>query len=100
MVRSRILVAGLCTLLALAASAHAGNGWVLWERPMNPSTGQPQGEWRSRQVFDAERWCRGEMTRAINRTLGAGWKGGRWYPPAKVAEFQCLPEGEDPRRGS
>jgi hypothetical protein len=38
------------------------------------------------------------MTRAINRTLGAQWKDGRWNPRAKVLEFQCLPETEDPRR--
>ena len=95
--QARISLAALCALLALVGSAHGQNGWVLWARAMDARTGQPDGAWQRRQAFDAERWCRGEMTRAINRTLGAQWKDGRWNPQAKVVEFQCLPEGEDPR---
>lgn len=96
--RARIALVGLGVLLALAPSAQGQDGWALWERPVDPRTGQPGGDWQRRQTFEAERWCRGEMTRSINRTLGAQWKDGRWNPRAKVLEFQCLPETEDPRR--
>jgi hypothetical protein len=37
------------------------------------------------------------MTTAINQTLRAGSTGGRLDPKAKISEYQCLPEGTDPR---
>lgn len=36
--------------------------------------------------------------RALLGGLLAGWKGGRLDPKAKITEYQCVPEGELPRR--
>ena len=98
--RARLLGTCLGGLLVLIGTAYAETAWTLWERPVDLSTGEPRGEWRTRQSFEAERWCRGEMTRAINQTLGATEN----KPKSKtreraptIAEFQCLPEGKDPR---
>ncbi|MEX2220607.1 MAG: hypothetical protein WEG40_02320 [Candidatus Rokuibacteriota bacterium] len=98
MIRGRfyILIGTLCGALVLSPGAHADDGWTLWERPVDLN-GQALGGWQRKQVFEAERWCRGAMTSAINRTLRAGWKDGRPDPKAKMAEYQCLPEGEDAR---
>ena len=98
---ARLLGACLGGLLALMGTAYGETAWMLWERPVDLSTGEPRGEWRTRQSFEAERWCRGEMTRAINRTLGATGsktKGKTRERAPTIAEFQCLPEGEDPQR--
>ncbi|HSL51276.1 MAG TPA: hypothetical protein VK878_19555 [Candidatus Deferrimicrobiaceae bacterium] len=95
-VGARALIATLAGVLTVAPAAHPESAWTLWERPVNPATGQPQSEWQRRQRFEGERWCKAAMTRAINQTLAAGWKGGRWNPNAKVTEYQCLPESADP----
>jgi hypothetical protein len=89
-------IAVLVGALAVSAAAHAESGWVLWERPVDSSTGQGGSPWQKRQRFEAERWCRGAMTRAINQTLTGALKRGRWDPRAKVTEYQCLPEGTEP----
>jgi hypothetical protein len=94
--RGCFLVASLGAALG-AAAAHAGTGWTLWERPVDAASGQPRGDWQRRGSFEAERWCRGAMTTAINQTLRAGSTGGRLDPKAKISEYQCLPEGTDPR---
>jgi hypothetical protein len=84
-------------MLAVAASARAENQWTLWERPVDLNS-PANGEWRRTQTFEAERWCRGAMTTAVNRNLLAGWRGGRLDPKAKITEYQCLREGEPPRK--
>ena len=67
---------------------------MLWERQLDVK-GQPSGEWRRKQVFETERWCKGAMTTAINETLmpkdrqAAGAK-------RKLFEYQCLPGTVDP----
>lgn len=91
------MIATLTGVLAVAVPAHGASGWALWERPVDPATGQPQTEWQRTRVFEAERWCKGAMTTAINQTLQAGSKGGRRDSKAKVLEYQCHPESEDPR---
>jgi hypothetical protein len=91
------LVAALAGALAGAGSLHAQTGWALWQRPVDTSTGQPRDAWKRLEVFEAERWCKGAMTRAINQTLAAGEKGGRRDPKVPLSEFQCLPAGQDPR---
>jgi hypothetical protein len=83
-------------VLAVGTAAGAESRWTLWERAVDVN-GQNRGEWRRTQVYEGERWCKGAMTTAINRTLRARWKGGRWDPKAKVVEYQCLPETEKPR---
>ncbi|HSE04134.1 MAG TPA: hypothetical protein VLK35_08300 [Methylomirabilota bacterium] len=90
------LIATLAAVLA-AGAAHAQSAWVLWERPVPADSRQPPGAWQRREVFDAERWCKGAMTRAINQTLASTVKDGRWDPHAKISEFQCQPDGADPR---
>jgi hypothetical protein len=90
------LTATLGAVLTLATAAHGENKWALWERPVDLNSQAP-GPWRPTQVFEGERWCKGAMTTAINQNLRAGWKGGRLDPKAKVSEYQCLPEGKDPR---
>jgi hypothetical protein len=93
--RARALLALFGGVLAVAPAACAENRWTLWERPVDlnsPAT----GEWRRTQTFEAQRWCKGAMTTAINQNLLAGWKGGRLDPKAKITEYQCVPEGERP----
>ena len=93
---SRWLSALLATLYWMAPSipARADNEWMLWERQLDVK-GQPSGEWRRKQVFETERWCKGAMTTAINETLmpkdrqAAGAK-------TKLVEYQCLPGPVDP----
>ena len=95
--RIRALLALLGGLLAVAAVARAESRWTLWERPVDLNS-PAKGDWRPTQVFEAERWCKGVMTTAINRNLLAGRRGGRLDPKAKITEYQCLPEGELPGR--
>lgn len=86
--RRAALVAALCGLLGLAAAARADTAWVLWERSLD-YTGQADGDWSRKQVFEGERWCKGAMTNLVNLTLMRKKK--------HVAEYQCLPETADPR---
>jgi hypothetical protein len=79
-----------------AGPAVAQDQWILWERPLDINT-SAAGEWRRTQTFDAQRWCKGAMTTAINRNQSAGQKGGRPDPNAKILEYQCQPEGQRPR---
>ncbi len=95
--RARALLALLGGMLAVAPAARAENRWTLWERPVNLDS-PASGEWRRTQTFEAERWCKGAMTTAINQNLLAGWKSGRLDPKAKITEYQCLPEAELPRK--
>ncbi|MGH7398809.1 MAG: hypothetical protein ACRELW_14835 [Candidatus Rokuibacteriota bacterium] len=85
---------GLVGLLTVAAVAHAQSGWVLWERPIDLK-GEPQGAWHRRQVFEAERWCKGAMTTAINETLTRKKEPDSGATEA-IAEYQCLPEAAEP----
>lgn len=94
---TRALLALLGGTLALAPAAHAENPWTLWERPVDLSS-PGTGQWRPTQTFEAQRWCKGAMTTAINQNLSAGRKDGRLDPKAKIIEYQCLPEGERPPR--
>lgn len=91
------MLAVLGAVLAIAPAARAENQWALWERPVDLNS-SATGEWRHTQTFEAQRWCKGAMTTAINQNLLAGWKGGRLDPKAKIMEYQCLPEGERPPR--
>jgi hypothetical protein len=98
-VRISIIGAALGGLLTLTPTAEADTAWRLWGRPVDPKTGEPRGNWQSGEPFEAERWCRGAMTRAINQSIaasGAKTKGSERDPT--LWEFQCLPEGQDPRR--
>jgi hypothetical protein len=97
--RISIIGAALGGLLALTSTADAQNAWRLWERPLDALSGEPKGEWRARESFEAERWCRGAMTRAINQSIAASSAKtkSRERTPT-LSEFQCLPEGQDPRR--
>ena len=91
------MLALLGGVLAVVPAARAENRWSLWERPVDLNS-SANGEWRRTQTFEAERWCKGAMTTAINHNLLAGWKGGRLDPKAKIIEYRCLPEGELPRQ--
>ena len=84
-------------MLAVAPAACAEDRWVLWERPVDLNTAAP-GEWRRTQTFEAQRWCKGAMTTAINQNQLAGRKGGRLDPNAKIMEYQCQAEGERPQK--
>jgi hypothetical protein len=90
---SAVLLATLCWL-APCLPAQAANEWTLWERQLD-GKGQPSSEWRRKQGFESERWCKGAMTTAINETLMpkerpvAGAK-------RKLHEYQCLPGTTDP----
>ena len=92
----RVSTALLATLGAIAPSlpAHAENEWLLWERQLE-GKGQPRGEWRRKQGFETERWCKGAMTTSINETLMP-----KERPVAgatrKLFEYQCLPGTIDP----
>jgi hypothetical protein len=95
-----VLVASIVAALGGPGAAPAETGWTLWERPVDAASGQPRRDWQRRQSFEAERWCRGAMTTAVNQAFRAGSTGGRWDPRTKVSEYQCLPEGADPRRAT
>jgi hypothetical protein len=96
----RVVVASLVAALGSAGAAPAETGWTLWERPIDAATGQPRRDWQRRESFDAERWCRGAMTTAINQAFRAGSPGGRRDAKREVSEYQCLPEGADPQRAA
>ena len=93
-----MVVASLVAALGAAGAAPAETGWTLWERPIDAATGQPRRDWQRRQSFEAERWCRGAMTTAINQALRAGSSGGRRNARGEVSEYRCLPEGADPQK--
>ena len=99
MARTRALtfLALLGGVLAVAPAARAESRWTLWERPVDLNS-SATGEWRQTRTFEAQRWCKGAMTTAINQSLLAGSKGGRIDPNAKIKEYQCQPEGENPPR--
>jgi hypothetical protein len=95
--RSRVLLTLLGGMLAVAPAAHADNRWALWGRPVDLKSAAT-GEWRHIETFDAQRWCKGAMTTAINQSVQAGRAGGPADAKAKITEYQCLPEGEHPPR--
>ena len=97
--RTRTRIGAALALLGgvlAVAPAAAEDRWILWERPVDLKTGA-SGEWRRTETFEAQRWCKGAMTNAINQNLLAGRKDGRLDPNAKMKEYQCQPEGERPR---
>ena len=94
--RARAMLGLLGGVLAVVPAARAEDRWTLWERPVDLNSAAAT-EWRRTQTFEAQRWCKGAMTTAINRNLIAGVKDGRLDPRAKINEYQCLPEGERPR---
>ncbi len=93
--RLAVFLATLCWI-ASCLSAQAENEWTLWERQLD-GKGQPGGEWRRKQGFETERWCKGAMTTSINETLRP-----KEGPAAdvkrklKLYEYQCLPGTVDP----
>jgi hypothetical protein len=95
--RALAFLALLGGVFAVAPVVRAESRWTLWERPVDVNS-SATGEWRRTQTFEAERWCKGAMTTAINQNLLAGWKGGRLDPNAKIKEYQCQPEDERPPR--
>ena len=93
MVAIRIVLLVSLSLGAVIGAVTAEEKWVLWERPLD-TKGERQGDWRRGPVFDAERWCKGAMTNAVNQALTQTFQ-----VPKKpsLAEYQCLPESADPR---
>ena len=88
----------IIVLVSLGVGAFIGplaaeEKWVLWERPLD-AKGEKQGDWRRGQVFDAERWCKGAMTTAVNQALNTTAQVGA---KPRFAEYQCLPDSVDPR---
>jgi hypothetical protein len=79
--------------VAVVGSVAAEEKWVLWDRPLD-AKGERQGDWRRGRVFDAERWCKGAMTTAINQALAQTFQAPK---KPSLAEYQCLPESADPR---
>ncbi|MGH7365749.1 MAG: hypothetical protein ACREK9_05010 [Candidatus Rokuibacteriota bacterium] len=67
---------------------------MLWERPLDLK-GQPQGAWHRREVFEAERWCKGAMTIAINKAMTPK-KRDDSENKESIVEYQCRPEGAAP----
>jgi hypothetical protein len=90
-----IAAATLCWLLATATSASAEGRWVLWARTCEVRGQVCGGEWRRRETYEAERWCRAARTTAANKAF---------TPEARkaattrgtVEEYQCLPDTTAP----
>jgi hypothetical protein len=83
--------------LAVATAAHADGGWVLWTRSCSVKSETCGGDWRRRQTYEAERWCRAARATLVNQAL---------TPEARetamrsgsVVEYQCFPDSTDPRK--
>jgi hypothetical protein len=81
--------------LAVATSADAEGEWVLWARPCDVKSQTCAGEWRRRQTYEAERWCRAARTTLVNQAFTReGWENAA--TKGKVTEYQCLPGSVDP----
>ena len=90
----RVVVLVLLGVGAVFGSVAAQEKWVLWERQLD-SKGEGLIDWRRGRVFDAERWCKGAMTTAINQALTQTIQVPR---KPSLVEYQCLPESADPRK--
>jgi hypothetical protein len=81
--------------LAVAASADAEGGWVLWARTCGVESQTCAGHWRRRQTYEAERWCRAARTTLVNQAFTRkGWE--TTVAKGEVTEYQCLPSSVDP----
>jgi hypothetical protein len=94
-----ILVLVSLGVVAVLGPAAAEEKWVLWDRPVD-SKGQGQGNWHRGPVFEAERWCKGAMTTAINQALTRQAQAQTAPVRTKptLSEYQCFPESVDPRK--
>jgi len=93
---SSVAFTTLGCLLAVATSAHSDGGWVLWARGCDVKTQVCGGEWRRRQTYEAERWCRAAWTASVNQALTSRGRQAAWAK-GTVVEYQCLPDTVDPR---
>jgi hypothetical protein len=93
-----ILVLASIGIIAVVGPATAEEKWVLWDRPLD-SDGQQQGDWHRGPVFEAERWCKGAMTTAINQALTrpAQSQTAPVRTRPTLSEYQCFLESVDPR---
>jgi hypothetical protein len=97
-VRPRWFALAVAALVSLtgAWSTHADGSWVLWTRTCSVKA-QPCGaEWRKRQTYEAERWCRAARTTLINQAFS---QEAQELTAARgtLIDYQCLPESVDPR---
>jgi len=81
--------------LAVATAAGAEGGWVLWARTCDVKSQTCAGQWRRRQTYEAERWCRAVRTALVNQAFTRqGWEA--TAAKGEVTEYQCLPGSVDP----
>ncbi len=82
------VIAGL-SLLTSAATAVAGDGWVLWRHyvPLNSPEIDDSRMWRAQPGTKTQRQCEAEVNE--DTTLDPG----RWYR----VEYRCLRDTVDPR---
>jgi hypothetical protein len=90
-----LAVAALVSLTG-AWSARADGSWVLWTRTCSVKAQPCSAEWRKRQTYEAERWCRAARTTLINQAFS---QEAQELTAARgtLIDYQCLPESVDPR---
>ena len=96
--RLRGLALAVAALVSLTSawSARADGSWVLWTRTCSVKAQPCSAEWRKRQTYEAERWCRAARTTLINQAFS---QEAQELTAARgtLIDYQCLPESVDPR---
>jgi hypothetical protein len=88
----------LCCVIALAASAGADGGWILWGgRPGKESAGNRVSEHATLPDCLLELKSREDEQRAYLRAAGEARPEDRLPPPGPADSYRCLPDAGESR---